>query len=340
MPDAKRPGQCLGADAWRPARGMAPGRRWRPAVAIPVWRAVVAAPAIALVTAGLALAQPTVRTDEPRAFGYTVGSTFVRDVHLTLPDGLSLDETSLPPPGRRGGHLELRSIERTRTSLGGVAGEHLRMTYQVFLAPTEVRTLEIAPFRLRFLGTPAGQELRVEAWPITVAPLVPVAVSPRTGLGEWRPDQAPVPLDEQGHRQRLLALVGAAAGVGLYLLHVFVGLPWLARRQRPFALAWNAVQPLTAAGQAPGELDGWPQALQALHAALNRTAGRTLFAADVEAFVAEHPRLRPLRDDLAAFFETSRRAFFLAPGAAPTPDDVHRLRELARRCRDVERGTA
>lgn len=281
-------------------------------------------------------ASPTVRTDEPRAFGYTVGSVFVRDVHFSVPDGLLLDETSLPPPGRRGGRLELRSLERTRSIDGGMTHERLRMTYQVFLAPTEVRTIEVPPFRLRFIGTSGGQEARVEAWPITVAPLVPLEVSPRKGLGEWRPDQAPLPLDDSGHRQRLIALAVAAGLVGVYLLQVYVGLPWLVRRQRPFARVWKAVQPLVSTATP----HAWQQALQAMHAALNRTAGHTLFAADVEAFIAAHPRFAPLRGELAAFFVASQQAFFVAPDAAPTRDDLHRLRELARRCRDVERGTA
>jgi mxaA protein len=51
----------------------------------------------------------------------------------------------------------------------------------VFLAPSKVRTIEIPPFRLRFAGPGRIEEVLVEAWPVTVAPLTGPETSSRRG---------------------------------------------------------------------------------------------------------------------------------------------------------------
>ncbi len=286
-------------------------------------------PAVVLLLAalaGTALAQePTAEQIEPRAFGYQVGDVLQRRVRLQWPEGLAPDLESLPQSRRPGQALELRAVQ--------LVGRELRLDYQVFLAPTEVRTLEIAPMQLRFAG-PAGERfVRIDAWPVTVAPLVPLEVSPRQGLGELRPDAPPPPIPTAARLQRL-ALVGAAlALLALGLLHLWVGLPWWGRRQRPFAQAWRVLRPLPAA-PTPAQ---WRASLQALHQALNASAGQVLFEAGLPAFVAAHPRFAPQQLALAEFFKRSHDEFFAERAPAP---DLPWLRALCRACRDAERGGA
>ena len=55
-----------------------------------------------------------------------------------------------------------------------------------------------------------------------------------------------------------------------------------------------------------------------LHRAFDATAGRRLFADDIDDFVSRHQQFRPLRDRIGAFFEASRGVFF--GGAAEAPD--------------------
>ena len=62
-------------------------------------------------------------------------------------------------------------------------------------------------FTLRLRGEPRDQEVRVEAWPVTVSPLVPEDVSPRRGLGELQPDAGPPLIDIWPVRWRLIAYV-------------------------------------------------------------------------------------------------------------------------------------
>ena len=270
-------------------------------------------------------------TSEPRAFGYQVGDVVQRHIVVAVPDGLVLDEASLPRPGARGRALELRTVQRHRTA--GGTREELQLEYQVFLSPPTVRTLEMPAFQLRFDGRPRAQELRVDAWPVTVAPLVPVEVSPRRGLGELQPDVEPPQIDTAPAQQRLVAYAVVLVLLLGGLAVVYFGLPWWGRRHRPFANAWRDLQAL------PAQPDdaAWRSACARLHEALNTSAGEVLFEHRLAAFVQRRPAFGALHDELRRFLALSRRTFF-ADGARE-PDDAGWLVALTRRCRDAERGT-
>lgn len=290
-----------------------------------------AAAALALCTALLpvgAMAQ-TAQVEEPRAYGYFVGDTVARTIRLQLPAGMAVDTASLPRPGRRGGALELRRVAWRQ-------GEQaLWVEYQVLLSPPAPRVLEMPAIELRLQqadGRPPAS-LRIDAWPVTVVPLLPAEPPNRRGFGEMQPDRPPPLLDLQGHAARMLALAVAAGVLLLYLLHVYVGLPWWARRHRPFGQAWRVLQALPRQPDTTQRRAAWA----AVHAALNRTAGATLLADGVPGFVQAHPRYAPLQAALADFFARSRSGFFAESAA---DDDMAWLRALARRLRDAERGAA
>jgi mxaA protein len=213
----------------------------------------------------------------------------------------------------------------------------LTLGYQVFLSPREVRTLEMPPVLLRFTGGPRPQTLRIDAWPVTVAPLVPLEVSPRHGLGSLRPDAAAPLIDTRASRWRLAVYGVVAAALLAYLAHVYLALPWLARRARPFGRAWLALRGLSASSSS----DELRVAMQRMHQALNTTAGRVVFENGVDGFVETHPRFGPLRADLLDFFARSRREFFGdARGGLGDAVEASWLLALCRRARDAERGSA
>ncbi len=264
-------------------------------------------------------------TDEPRAFGYQVGDVVQRRITVEVPDGLVLDENSLPRPGARGTALELRALRKT----AGAQRLQIELDYQVFLSPAAVRTLELPSLTLRYGGVPRSQEVRIESWPLTVAPLVPVEVSPRNGLGELQPDAAPLLIDNAARRWRLLGWAALLTALLGYLAVVYFGLPWWGAQRRPFALAWRRL----CAPDAPV----WREACQQVHAAFNQSAGEVLFEHGVDRFTARQPSFAPLKQDIVRFLRLSQREFF--EGGAQQPDDAAWLATFCKRCRDAERGT-
>ena len=265
-------------------------------------------------------------TREPRAFGYQVGDVVSRSVVIHAPAGLVLDETSVPKPGARGKALELRHV--AQRSAGEPGGQRIELTlaYQVFLSPPQVRTLEMPSLTLHFRGAPRDQDLRIEAWPLTVAPLVPVEVSPRRGLGELQPDAEPPLIDTTAARHRLVAYASVLLLAMGYLGFVYFGVPWWSRAHRPFAQAWRGLRGIERRA-----------AFQRVHEALNRSASEVLFEPGIARFIGRQPNFAPLRDELVTFFEHSRLEFFGAGAASDA--ELAWLIEFCRRCRDAERGS-
>jgi mxaA protein len=275
-----------------------------------------------------------VEAGEPRAFGYQIGDTVQRRVIVHASASWALDDSSLPRPGARGGALELRHVAAAAHAEDGGRRHEFDLQYQVFISPPAVRTFEIAPFRLRFVGPQRSEEVLVEAWPVTVAPLLPVEVSPRRGLGELRPDHAPPLIDDRALRLRLRIAAAATLLLLGTLAVIHFGPPWRAARNRPFGRAWRQLRhlPPDAAGAQ------WRAACKTVHDALNRSAGEVVFESGLERFVAAQPAFAALRDDLTRFLRLSRGEFF--GEAMRETGDASWLVALCRRCRDAERGFA
>ena len=273
-----------------------------------------------------------VQASEPRAYGYQVGDHVQRRVSVQVPAGWTLDEASVPRPGGRGLALELREVRRRSSTLPGGHRIEFELDYQIFLAPAAPRTVEIAPIRLKFDGAARSEEALVEAWPVTIAPLVQAEAPVRRGLGELQPDRPPLQLDTAPLRQRLLLYSIVAALLALALAIAYLGPPWRAARNQPFGVAWRRLRKLPAQPSAAQ----WQQACVQLHEALNRSAGEVLFESGLDGFIARRPGFAPLRQELARFLQTTRAQFF---GGAPRgADDGRWLVALCRRCRDAERG--
>lgn len=280
-----------------------------------------------LAPAGLLAAEqaPTAQAQAPRAYGYFVGDVVQQRVQLELPGGWALDLQALPRSRRPGQALELRQAL--------LQGRELLLEYQVFAAPAELRLLELPTLQLRLQG-PGGAEhtLRVEGSPLLVAPLLPAQPSPRTGLGELRPDQ-PLPLPAtQGHAQRLLLYAAAALLLGLLWWQLKYGLPYSRRRQQPFAQAARALRHLGGPPEAQGQA-----AFRLLHEALNRSAGQVLFAEGLPAFLQQRPAFAPLQAELQEFFRRSEQAFFAGSAPAPGGETLAWLRGFAQRALQAER---
>lgn len=281
-----------------------------------------------------------VQVQEPRSFGYTVGDTVTRGVTLLAPAPLKLDADSLPKPGRLGHALELRDAILSSAPATAGTRYRLNLTYQIFLAPAEVKTIDLPSLTVSLQGGTRPQEARIDYWPITVAPLAPVEASLRNGLGALRPNVEPPLLDVSRNRFALLGLGAAVAALLLYLAYVYFGLPFLASHRRPFARAYRQVKNYQPVKSNSGELSGqaFRYLCKRMHSAFNETAGSVVFAENVDQFVARQPRFAPLQNDIAAFFGHSRSEFF--GGGKTASPDAHWLIAFARNCRDLERASA
>lgn len=275
---------------------------------------------------------PRLQAEDPRAYGWRIGDDVRRTLHLRLPPGWTLDDKALPRPGR-GGAIELRQVRHEERAEGGVRVHRIVLHYQVLTSPPQPRVLELPAVVLDAVGSDRRTELRADAAPIAVTPLLGAGDAPaRRGLGELQPDRPPPRAPESERGRRALALGALALASALAWALAWFGAPWWSRRRRPFATAWRQVRGLGADPPA----DAWRAACQAVHTALNRRAGGALFEPGLQAWLQTDPRFGPLHAPLAEFLQRSRREFF--GGGGRSAGDGAWLVDLARRCRDAERG--
>lgn len=276
-----------------------------------------------------------IHLENPRAFGHLVGDIVERRITLSAPRPLTLAPDSLPKPGRLGHAFELRELHLDSKESGRGTQYELLLRYQLFAAPSEPKTLDLPAFALQLDGGAQPEELRIDFAPIVVSPLTPAGTSLRKGLGGLQPDIAPAQMENKPALWRLVACAAAAALVLTYLGYVYLGFPFLNRQRRPFTLAYRQIHALNADDGG----DKIRAAMKRLHRAFNETAGSTIFQHNIDHFLSAHPAFAPLRSDIAAFFDESRKVFFDTDARAASKD-IQRLLALCRQCRDIERGAA
>lgn len=250
-----------------------------------------------------------VATIEPRGFGYFVGDTFTREIVVTVPEAYRLDKASQPAPGRLNYWLDLRGVDVSESAAPAGRRYRLKLEYQTFYLPLSPARLVIPGTVLRFSHD--DETLTAEAPPFAfvMSPLREVQPEqPEEGpAGYLRPDA--IPAKESTLRSRVGLGAGAlAALLGLALLaHHQAWWPFRTRPERPFTRAARAIRHRSEHAADPAI---YREGLLDLHRAFDDAAGQRLLAEDVPDFLAAHREFQPLREDIAEFFASSRRAFF------------------------------
>ena len=130
--------------------------------------------------------------------------------------------------------------------------------------------------------------------------------------------------EEKRLKTSLVLLVLSLLG----LLYIVGKNAWLPRMGGPFANAYRAIKKQANTPQ------GIQQAVSSMHAALNTSAGHSLFADNLDEFLAKKPAFKAIKSEIQQFFGLSNQVFFEANakhevGAEP----VAWLKQFCRRCR-------
>lgn len=280
---------------------------------------------------------------EPRAFGYVVGDKIRREMLLTLNTGYALDEASLPEAGRLDRWLEVAAPEVDAESMRAGIRYRIVLTYQIFNAPQTQATVTIPQQDVRIIANLAdGREnaftTLIPALRITVAPVTSAVLPGRLSEASLQDDRAPGPIRIDSRQTRL-------AWIGLALLLLLFYAAWrrglmafLSGRDLPFTTAVRKLKKLQAAA---GATPSYAAGLRVVHDAINRTAGRAVFAHNVDEFLDAHPRYAGLRDEFRDLFAASGRVFF--DGGEPIEASTggwEALLRLCRQCSGIERRQA
>ncbi|WP_428309955.1 hypothetical protein [Hydrocarboniphaga sp.] len=269
-----------------------------------------------------------------RDTGYVLGDRLEQRIDIRVPPGTRLIAESLPRLGRVNNWLELREL-RVEPRRGGYT---LQLGYQMFGAVESAMQLAVPPFTLRFdqaAHTPTPTTVTIAAQPFYQSPVLPASL----GDADRVPRATLPPVRIAGTRWPLAALASLIASLllALYLAWAYDRLPWSPGKPGPLTLLLRDLRSRRAL--AP-DAATYRALLRQLHAALNRSAGQTLYLDNLPLLFAQAPHLQPLQAEFDSLFQHSRRVFYGAAGDADGNGDwpTSRVLDLCRRARDCERG--
>ncbi len=242
---------------------------------------------------------------DPRPFGYVIGDTIERRIEVEATRPFALETDKLPKVRRANAWLDLQKVKLTSNPGLRSVRYRLTLTYQLINSPEALETLALPKVSLRFVHGSKAVVQEAPEFLFNAAPITPPQVLAREGLDVMRPDQPPSPIPETEHRILFTFFLSVSMLTLLYMGYLRFGLPW--HGPRPFAWAYRDLRRL--AKQADGE-HAFREGLRRVHRAFDQTAGRPLFAEQLEAFFAEHPRFAQMQSTTQKFFELSRSEFF------------------------------
>ena len=137
--------------------------------------------------------------------------------------------------------------------------------------------------------------------------------------------------DKEKNRLKIMLVLLVLSLIGL--LYILGKHAWLPRMGGPFAKAFRDIK------KQDNTTEGIKKAVSSMHAALNASAGNSLFMNNLDDFLAKKPAFNAIKTEINQFFGLSRQVFFEHNakhelGAEP----VTWLKQFCRRCRDCERG--
>ena len=279
--------------------------------------------------------------DPVKDVGYVVGDVVTRHITLTIKKPYELIEESLPIVGYEKTYrgqpigIYLNAIKHTKKDEDTKVVHQLTLTYQILTSGIVAKRAAVLAEYLRLINTASkDKELvkyRVPMWEFVISPLsVFGQIKVEDDMSQFR---GPLLLDASSHKRNLNILLAALVLSLLGLLYIIGKHAWLPRMGGPFAKTYRTIKKQANTPQ------GIQQAVTSMHAALNTSAGNSLFMNNLDEFLAKKPAFKTIQSEISQFFALSRQVFF-EPNAKHDvgAEPIAWLKQFCRRCRDCERG--
>lgn len=258
-----------------------------------------------------------------RDYGIVMGETLVSEICVATESGYDLETAALPQPGSAiNDFLELREARWTQEPQGNETVYRIHLVYQVFKGVRDAETLAVPALPLRFSRAGQTAETQAPAWNFTLTPIIPPQTADEAVI--LRGDLPAPPVSGHGHTRWLLACLAGLGGLGVY---ASARLGLFRRRAPPFVRAARALKKL---GRQTPTAETWRQGARLVHAALNETAGHTVFAGQLPRFLTIQPGYAAMQAELEQFFRLSDRLFFADAADYPADYPWARLETLCR----------
>lgn len=255
-------------------------------------------------------------------------------MHLSLREPNRLDATSLPESGRLNRWLEISRAESIVENRGQFNSYRVLVDYQIFNAPRQMTAVTIPQLEFMIIGGSKPIPVFMPEWTFSIGPIAGSATPNDLDLQRDRPPQ---PIAVLGRGIRLLISTTLLCGMLVYLACRRWLLPRLQRDRYPFS---GALRELCRLQRLDVSANSYRLALRAFHAAVNATAGKVVFAGNLNEFLAANAEYESLEQQFSAVYARSRDVFFNDFEVAEPQTSFRELLDLCRRCRTRERSAA
>lgn len=276
--------------------------------------------------------------DQGRSYGVMVGDMIHHRFVVEVKPPYSIIQSSLPQSGELNYWLELRDVAVSTKESDDRTLYLIDLKYQTFYAPLDVRTLTIPGITLDFSAGEQRFQLHLPDWQFTMSPIkeiTPGGVGNNNNAAAFmKAAIAPKTFSLDELNQRLGLLAAATSMVVIALLWLNGLLPKLG--QSPFIGAARQIRRIKRRRHTARE--DYLACLQSVHQAINQRAQTTVFAGQLDDFLAQFPQFSSLRDELTMFFRQSRDAFFM--DKQPDPILINDCLDLCREMAAADKVTA
>lgn len=279
----------------------------------------------------LAQAIVGVQVYSPRDFGYTIGDKFSHELTVRLRTTHELDAASLPETGRVNRWFEITRAESHAQQRGDLVDYRVLIEYQILNAPRILTSITTPQLDFLVTGSKHSIPIFLPEWTFSIGPVANLNEGDRLNL---KPDRQPHRIPVKNRETRVLISAMLLAALLAYFAYARWLLPQLNRNQYPFFNALTELRKLQRSGSDRGT---YQRGLQAFHAALNATSGKTLFARDLDEFFRQHSTFEALRTEMTALYSESSDVFFNNADVAEPEASLQALIRLCHRCRALER---
>lgn len=264
-----------------------------------------------------------------QSIGIHIGDVLHRQVELVATQPYQLSPNSLPTKGSNNNGIELAEIKVSNSKSSDKTVYKIDLTYQVFAHSAAPTVMQLPAESFAFSGGSAALSINLPVWRFWFAPLVAGTID--IAKQNLQPQQKPTLVDVSQYQIRFALFVACLLIAAVGLVYMNADRRWLPYMGGAFSQAYRQ---LKRAAKTPANPKN---ALLHLHEAFNKVYGASLFATDIDRFIAKHPQYGNLKKDIESFFDSSNKSLF----TEQKNDQAAYLQQLlifSKQLRDCERG--
>jgi len=265
-----------------------------------------------------------------RSTGIQIGDVLKRSVTFESATPQVMITKALPAKGSRNDEIELVESKLERLKEGGKNRYRLDLSYQVFASATKPKVMALPAQNIKISGT---EQLMLPAWHFWYSPLVDIGFAYAKANVQPQIKLPGIDLSQHAVRMKVFSAMLLLALIGL--VYVNADSRWLPFCKGDFSRAYRRIK-LLSKSKVP-DANRLRAALFSLHESFNKTYGSNVFENDIDDFISQHPRFRPLQQQILEFFTLSNQTLF---SRHPQQDSALLLKVLSisKGLRDCERG--